>query len=142
LSAARTDDHAASDHPASRPQQGFPQGSARHGYEIVAPLDADGRLSFIEWCRWRLRCRVGRFWGADPDRWGVLEPRRGGAGGATWIIDYDADETEDDDAGIHLDGRTFKVGEYVSVGDPSGTVHTFKVADVTCLAKQPARAEP
>ena len=123
-------------------RKGFPEGSARHGYEIVAPLDADGHLSFIEWCSRRLQCRVRRFWGADPDRWGVLVHRRGGAGGATWIIDYDADETEDDEAGIHLDGRTFKVGEYVSVGDSSGAVNTFKVTEVTCLAKHPARAEP
>ena len=73
-------------------------------------------LDFIEWCSRRLQCRVRRFWGTDPDRRGILVHRRGGGGGATWIIDYDAEETDDDEAGIHLDGRTFKVGEYVSVG--------------------------
>ena len=42
----------------------FPSGSARHGYEIVAPLDDQGHIDAEEWNRQRAACQVRRFWGA------------------------------------------------------------------------------
>jgi hypothetical protein len=55
----------------------FPEGSARHGYEITAPLDEQGRLDQEEWARKRTHCRVRRFWPNEADRQGVLVHRPG-----------------------------------------------------------------
>ena len=38
----------------------FPNGSARHGYEIVAPLDQSGHIDSGAWKEHRAQCRVKR----------------------------------------------------------------------------------
>jgi hypothetical protein len=116
----------------------FPDGSIRHGYEIIAPLDADGRLNGVEWCSKRAQCRVLRFWGGEPDQRGLLVHRSGGAGGATWMIDYDQDRADDDEAGYRLGTHTFRIGEYVSIRDADGDMNTFKVAQVRPVAAEMA----
>ena len=108
----------------------FPEGSARHGYEITAPLDPNGMLDAHEWRGKRAQCRVRRFWAGEPDLNGRLIHRAGGAGGATWLIDYNENTTEDDEAGYRLGFHRFQVGEYVSIRDEEGDLHTFKVTDV------------
>ena len=118
----------------------FPEGSSRHGYEMIAPLDAEGRLDFVEWCSLPTPCRVRRFWADEPERSGVLVHRRGGAGGATWVVDYDRSSSEDDETGYRFDTHTFRIGDYVSMSDAGGFFHTFKVAEVKPLTEQPARA--
>ncbi|WP_262032276.1 hypothetical protein [Microvirga sp. Mcv34] len=65
----------------------FPEGSLRYGYELTAPLDAQGHLDQEEWVEKRAYCRVRRFWLDEGERHGVLVHRSGGAGGATWMID-------------------------------------------------------
>lgn len=112
---------------------GFPQGSEAHGYEIVAPLAPSGRLDAEAWKDVRTRCTVRRIWGAEPDRRGVLVHRAGGAEGATWLIDYDRTTHADDEAGYRLGSHTFVEGEYVSIRDEDGDLHTFKVASVRPL---------
>ncbi len=111
---------------------GFPSGSARHGYEIIAPLDSDGILSVEEWRKHRASCLVRRFWAGDEDRKGNLIHRAGGSGGATWLVDYDEDRSDDDEAGYRLDLHTFNVGEYVTIKDVHGQ-HTFRVVDLETL---------
>jgi hypothetical protein len=54
-----------------------PAGSARHGYEITAPLDKNGHLDAAEWRHWRDRCRVRWIWAGEPD------PRGEGPNGAS-----------------------------------------------------------
>lgn len=98
-----------------------PEGSTRHGYEMTAPLDAE------EWRDARDRCRVRRLWAGELDRHGRLVHR---AGGARWIIDYDDRSTADDEAGYRLDTHRFVKGEYVSIRDDDGELHTFLVTDV------------
>jgi hypothetical protein len=107
-----------------------PDGSAKHGYEIVAPLDAQGRLDVGAWRQQRAQCRVRRFWAGEPDDLGHLLHRPGGQGGATWIFDYDGSAAEDDEAGYRLGDHVFAPGEYVSVRDEEGLLHTFKVVSV------------
>ena len=111
----------------------FPEGSARHGYEITAPLDPNGMLDAHEWHNKRAQCRVLRFWAGEPDLHGRLVHRAGGAGGATWLIDYNEDTAEDDEAGYRLGSHRFQVGEYVSIRDEEGDLHTFKVTQVKPL---------
>jgi hypothetical protein len=107
-----------------------PQGSDRYGYDLLAPLDPSGRLDAEGWRENRDRCRVRRIWGSEPVRHGRLVHRAGGAEGATWLIDYD-DRTEDDDeAGYRLGSHRFVEGEYVSIRDDEGRLHTFSVKRV------------
>lgn len=105
----------------------FPEGSGQHGYEIVAPLAAAGHLDPEVWKRARSAFRVRRFWAGEPDREGFLVHRSGGAEGATWIIDYEQASTDDDEAGYRLGSHRFVEGEYVSIRDDDGRMHTFRI---------------
>lgn len=107
-----------------------PEGSALHGYEIVAPLDASGRLDVATWREARGACRVRRFWEGEADEIGHLVHRPGGRGGATWAFDYDENAADDEEAGYRLGDHVFAPGEYVSVRDEEGVLHTFKVVSV------------
>jgi hypothetical protein len=117
----------------------FPEGSARHGYEITAPLDEQGRLDQEEWARKRAHCRVRRFWPNEADRQGVLVHRPGGAGGATWMIDYKQDRPGDEEAGYRLNQHRFVKGEYVTIQDEDEKPYTFEVVSV--WQAEPSRAE-
>lgn len=110
--------------------QEFPDGSALHGYEIIAPLDASGHIDHEEWMKQRDRCRVRRFRPDEPDRIGRLVRRPGGIDGTTWLIDYDPNISTDDEAGFRLDRHLFKIGEYISIREDDGKLHTFQVARV------------
>lgn len=108
----------------------FPDGSARHGYEFVAPLDARGHIDLEGWKSWRDACSVTRFWGNDAPENGRLVHRAGGAGGSTWVFDYEAGTDEDDEAGYRFADHAFTPGEYVSLRDEDGELHTFLVFSV------------
>jgi hypothetical protein len=49
----------------------FPNGSANHGYEFIAPLDVNGHVDAMLWQQHRENCRVSRFWG-DGEEIGYL----------------------------------------------------------------------
>jgi hypothetical protein len=110
----------------------FPNGAANVGYDIIAPLDPDGHLDAAAWKTQRERCEVVRFKGAE-ERRGKLVHKHGGAGGATWAIDYDATTDADDEDGYRLGTHRFTVGEYVSIRDEDDEMHTFRVVDVAPL---------
>ena len=50
----------------------FPNGSERHGYEFVAPLDASGHIDVELWRKNREHCGVRRFWEGEGDKIGRL----------------------------------------------------------------------
>lgn len=55
----------------------FPEGSHAHGYELVAPLTADGHLDTEAWQANRQIATVHRFWrGGEPDGPARAHPRR------------------------------------------------------------------
>jgi hypothetical protein len=110
----------------------FPDGSARQGYEIVAPLDGERHLDAKAWLDQREACTVRRFWDGE-EREGMLLHRPGGADGATWLIDYDEDTSDDDEPGYRLNLHAFARGEYVTLTDHEGE-HTFRIVDVEPLA--------
>jgi len=105
----------------------FPAGSARHGYDIVAPIDDDGHLVAADWRQQRAKCIVRRFWGSDPVETGHLVHRPGGA----WVFDYDPDSDADDEPTFKLDKHRFVSGEYVSVTEHDGKMRTFRVVRVS-----------
>lgn len=106
---------------------GFPQGSTRHGYEMLVPLRPDGHLDAAGCLA--AGSQVRRFWADEPDRLGWLRHRAGGTGGATWVIDYDEMSSDDDEAGYRFDFRAFVPGEYVTIRDLHGS-HTLRVDTV------------
>jgi hypothetical protein len=107
----------------------FPTGSARHGYEFVAPLDAAGHIDANLWRAHRQHCGVRRFWGND-EEFGKLVHRPGGKEHSRWVFDYDETADEDDEAGYRFASHAFVPGEYVSIRDEDGEMHTFQVVSV------------
>jgi hypothetical protein len=107
----------------------FPAGSAKHGYEFVAPLDANGHIDPELWRKYRSHCGVRRFWGTDEEI-GRLVHKPGGAEQARWIFDYDETAEDDDEAGYRFGNHVFRNGEYVSIRDEDGELHTFQVVSV------------
>lgn len=108
----------------------FPDGSARHGYEFVAPLDAKGHIDVELWRKHRERCHVCRFWDGEDEQIGRLVHKPGGAEHARWVFDYDPNATDDDESGYRFGVHAFSPGEYVSLSDDEGELHTFRVVAV------------
>jgi hypothetical protein len=112
----------------------FPEGSTRRGYEFVAPIDAKGHIDLELWRDHREQCRVRRFWDGEPDQVGLLRHKAGGAEHARWVFDYDDSRSDDDEAGYRFGGHAFVPGEYVSITEDDGDVHTFRVMSVEAAA--------
>ncbi|MBD8892902.1 hypothetical protein [Roseibium litorale] len=122
-----------SDHPALKKirlnlarTKEFPNGSAQHGYEFTAPLDDTGHIDATAWKKERDHCRVRRFWAGEEEDIGHLVHRPGGS----WAFRYDIDGDEDDEAGYRFGAHPFEPGEYVSIKDEDGEMHTFQVVTV------------
>ena len=107
----------------------FPQGSSKHGYEFVAPLDAAGHIDVEAWRKHREHCRVRRFWEGEDDQIGRLEHKAGGPRGR-WVFDYDP-RTGRRRSRLPLRKPCVPPGEYVSIRGEDGEMHTFQVMSVT-----------
>lgn len=110
-------------------EPGHPEGSSRTGYELLAPLDADLRLSPDLWRKHREQCVVRRFHERENDATGLLARRPGGS----WYFDYEPGRTSDDEPGHRLGDERFVPGEYVSVADDRQRMHTYRVVTVEPL---------
>ena len=108
----------------------FPSGSTRHGYEFVAPLDAKGHIDPDLWRKHRDHCGVRRFWEGQDDEMGRLVHKPGGPEHGRWVFDYDETAETDDESGYRFGTHAFAAGEYVSIRDEDGEMHTFKVVSV------------
>jgi hypothetical protein len=104
----------------------FPEGSAAHGYEFIAPLNKDGRIDATAWKQLKDQCRVTRFWGDEPEETGSL--RHVGHG---WRFDYDKADDADDEPFFKLDKHPLSPGEYVSIKEHDGVQRPFRVLMVT-----------
>ncbi len=111
----------------------FPAGSDRHGYEFVAPLDANGHIDPAQWQKHRENCGVRRFWGGE-EEYGRLVHKPGGAEHSRWVFDYAGtaaqDKAEEEEAGYRFASHAFRPGEYVSIRGEDGELHTFQVVSV------------
>lgn len=111
-----------------------PLGSDRHGYELLAPLDAEGRIDVEEYRKRREECRVWRFWSGEDDEFGHLLHTRGN----TWAFHYDIEgDPEGLEAGFRFDQHRFVEGEYVSIKEADGDLHTFQVVAVRSAQLHP-----
>src|ERR1700676_2762198 len=107
----------------------FPDGSSRHGYDFIAPLDPQGHIDPILWKKYRDYCRVRRFWAGEDDQVGRLVHKPGGGEHARWVFEYDPGR-DDDEAGYKLGEHAFLPGEYVSISGKDGKLQTFRVISV------------
>ena len=104
----------------------FPEGSTRHGYVLVLPLDSDGRLDEELFHKAPELCTLHRFWEGEGDAIGRLVRR----GPRRWVFAYHADR-EDDEPVPHLSDHAFRVGEYLAVREANGKEHALRVVSVT-----------
>jgi hypothetical protein len=107
-------------------EPGHPGGSSATGYDLIAPLDEDSRLSAEVWRQHKDECRVHRFREGEDDVVGRLARKPGG----WWYFDYDDSTTDDDEPAYRLSTERFLIGEYVSVQDEHGNMHTYRVVSV------------
>jgi hypothetical protein len=106
-----------------------PEGDARIGYSVLAPLDKDGRIDVETARAHKEECRVVRFHADREHEDGYLRRRPGGS----WAFHYEFDDGGgDDDPGYRLGEHRFVHGEYVTIEEDEG-VHTYRVARVEAL---------
>ncbi|MGO4833686.1 hypothetical protein AB4144_15580 [Rhizobiaceae sp. 2RAB30] len=105
-------------------EKGHPSGDQDEGYDLLVPLDDEGRLDPAQWKAKQEFCRVRYFQTGQDDRIGRLRRKPGGQ----WYFDY-AEGTRDDEIGFRLGEERFVPGEYVSIGK-NGVMHTYQVARV------------
>jgi hypothetical protein len=105
----------------------FPEGSRDRGYDFIAPIDDKGHIVPAAWKLLRERCRVRRFWAAEPDEVGHLVHKPGGA----WAFHYDIHgDPAHDETGFRFEKHTLKPGEYISIREQDGVLRTFRVISV------------
>lgn len=106
-------------------EPGHPAGDARHGYDLLMPLADDGRIDPVAWKENREATRVRRFRDDEEDQIGALARKPGGS----WYFDYEEGD-EDNEPGFRFGDEAFVPGEYVSVREQDGKMHTFRVVSV------------
>jgi hypothetical protein len=104
----------------------FPEGSARHGYEFIAPLTPDGHLDPDGWKRVRSYCRVHRFWPGEDDHYGQLVQHRG----HHWAFHYDRTDDDDEEPIFRFDRHRFVAGEYVAITEHDEVQRTFLITEI------------
>lgn len=114
-------------------EAGRPQGDPRQGYDLLVPLDAEGRIDAAAWKSVSAFCRVRRFRPDEADRVGRLARGPGGR----WFFDYGVGEA-DNEAGHHLGDECFIPGEYVSIREANGHFHPFRVVTAEAVRGHPA----
>ena len=102
----------------------FPEGSTRHGYELVLPLLADGRIDERTLKATPEPATVHRFWEGEGDAVGQVKHQRG-----RWLIAYEPGGPADEPLHRFAEHR-FRMGEYVSVREGAQAEHAFKVVSV------------
>lgn len=106
-------------------EPGHPEGDFRHGYDLLIPLGDDARIDAASWREHRAATRIRRFRPGEADLVGVLARKPGGS----WYFDY-ASGDRDDEPGFRFGDETFVPGEYVSIRENDGTMHTFRIVSV------------
>lgn len=104
-------------------EPGHPHGDRSHGYHLYVPLTSDGRVDGEAWTRYHSACRVRRFRPGEDEKHGRILRGPGGQ----WSFDYDDRIATDDEAGFRLKDEVFVPGEYVSIREDDGRMHTFQV---------------
>lgn len=106
-------------------EKGHPEGSARDGYILILPLDAEARIDVDSWREHRSLCRVIRFREGEEDELGRLQHQQASG----WAFHYSTPPNAEDEKALHLETDQFAIGAYVTIREEDG-LHTFQVASV------------
>jgi hypothetical protein len=98
-------------------------------YDFVAPLDAQGHIDPSAWKDARALCFVHRKDKNGAVQHGLLVHRPGGAGGSTWVFDYELGQG-DEESGFRFESHAFVAGAYVAIRDADGHSQTYRVAQI------------
>lgn len=104
-------------------ERAHPAGESDYGYDLVIPLAPDGTIDGNTFKEHKDACRVRKFRPGAADVIGKLVRGPGGR----WGFDYDETSTSDDESAYRFGEEQFVQGEYVSVRDDGGDMHTFQV---------------
>lgn len=105
-------------------EPGHPYGDRNLAYHLYLPLRAGGEIDDESWPESRGQCRVRRLRPGEPEVAGRILPGPGGY----WIFEY-ADES-DSESGFRLEHERFVRGEYVSIREGDGKLHTYQVVTI------------
>ena len=109
------------------PDAGYPEGDDAHGYVVIAPLDAEGKLDVELWRENKTRCTVNRFSPNEDERAdGWLTHRR-----SRWYFRYDEEEEGPDEPVFRLGDHVLRLGEYLTIHEADGDDLTFKITETT-----------
>jgi hypothetical protein len=104
----------------------FPNGSAWHGYEFVAPLTADSYIDAKAWSELKELCHVRRFHDDNSEEHGQFV--RSGHG---WCFKYPGGSDIEQESLFKLDRHRFTPGGYVTVTEPDGKQLPFRIVAMT-----------
>ena len=104
-------------------ERGHPLGDRAHGYHLYLPLTDNGHIDAEAFKKLKSLCRVRRFRPGETARQGRIVHGPGGR----WSFDYDESSDRDDEIGFRLAEERFVPGEYVSIQEDDGEMHTFQV---------------
>jgi hypothetical protein len=104
----------------------FPSGSSWHGFEFIAPLTSDGHVDPTAWNRVKEICLVTRFWGDDLEDHGQFAHV-----GHGWCFKYPKGGKVDRESVFKLDRHRFTPGGYLTVTEPDGEQHPFRIVAMT-----------
>lgn len=107
-------------------EPGHPLGDRGHVYHLYLPLTADGHIDAEAWQRNRQLSRVRRQRPGEPEARGLIVHGPGGR----WIFDYTEETDRDNESGFNLNTECFVPGEYVSIREDDGKMHTFQIVSV------------
>lgn len=110
-------------------EPGHPQGDARDGWDIVAPLNLEGRLDLAACRAEPQRCYVRRFVRDATIATGRLRHTTGDR----WLLDMEGPDDLDATA-LRLADEVFAIGEYISIVSAGGHTRTYGVERLEALA--------
>lgn len=99
----------------------FPQGSASRAYLLHLPVDERGTIEEEVFDRTPALATVRRHWPSERDRSGYVIRR-----GTEWLFSFGDSESRQETA-VQLPEQTLKPGSEVSVVEPGGESHSYRV---------------
>lgn len=106
-------------------EPGHPHGDRDHGYHLNLPLDDSGLIDQQAYEHLARACTVKCYRPHEAARNGKVRHSHG-----QWIFDYDDRQEFDDETGFRLEAERFVPGEYISIRESDGVMHTFQIISV------------
>ncbi|MDR3475470.1 MAG: hypothetical protein P4M09_27805 [Devosia sp.] len=107
-------------------EPGHPFGDPAHVYHLYVPLTSEGHIDMELFRKHHQVCRVRRRRPGEPEAHGRIVHGPGGR----WIFDYSSDMEHDSELAFRHQGERLAPGEYVSIREDDGRLHTFQVVAV------------